>query len=468
VAHFFGMFGCRVFSAIQTALVAYLAYRIARRVAPEAGWAVALAPLCVWVQPLPMTLAYTTLTETTAALYLALAVWLFMRGSHVLGGLSAGMLFVTRYEALVLAPLFAAPVVRGALRQAGGKLREAVKSRRAWASAGLMLAPAAIYLAVVFLAGLPPDASPIQFARNVVEEYGRGPWDHHVMGLLVSSGLGMVAAATAGAALCPGRAWLPALVAAGFVGLHTLIFHYGVVASGGYPRFLVPVCGPVGALAAVGLAIAWDGRKRLPVALAAGSLALWALVLWRGRIDIPLTYAGTAIAVAGAVVGAAGLIAWHARARAFMGRLACATLLVASGWQAAATVRPLTHENDPHRFVVARAAEAMAKSPYAGRPALTGHVLAGYLWPGCDVTFSREAAMERWRSAAPGTLYFWENKYGCEPVRNGTSPAQPGLLYQELLRRGKLLGRESHGEATAEVFERLPDGPACPGPAGGP
>ena len=48
--HFFGMLGCRIFSALQTAVVAYLAYRIAARLCPpprETGWAGRLQALAV-------------------------------------------------------------------------------------------------------------------------------------------------------------------------------------------------------------------------------------------------------------------------------------------------------------------------------------------------------------------------------------------------------------------------------------
>ena len=57
-AHFFGVTGCRIFSALQTAAVAWLAYCIARQIAGRGGdsgrWA-ALAPLLVWAQPLVLT-----------------------------------------------------------------------------------------------------------------------------------------------------------------------------------------------------------------------------------------------------------------------------------------------------------------------------------------------------------------------------------------------------------------------------
>ena len=121
VAHFFGVLCCRFFSALQTAAVAFLAYLIARRLARYAGvpaYVAALAPALVWVQPLAMTLASTTLTETTAAVYVTLAVWLYLRGNRIWACAALSPAFVTRYETMALAPIVAGAVVYDCLRAA--------------------------------------------------------------------------------------------------------------------------------------------------------------------------------------------------------------------------------------------------------------------------------------------------------------------------------------------------------------
>jgi len=515
VVHYFGIFGCRIFSAVQTAIIAYLAYRIARRIHPEGGIALALAPAFVWVQPLAMTLACTTLTETTAALYMALAIWLYLRGNHTWGSLAAGMLFITRYEAVALAPILAAAVVRDALGASGAKVSAGLKTWWAWASAGAMLAPPAVYMAVVYLANLPPDASPIQFVRNDVSEYGRGAWDHHLIGWMVAGGWGVLALASTGAVCLLRRAWLPAALAAGYVGLHTVIFHYGVVASGGYPRFLVPVCGPVGALAAAGLAAVWRSGDRVYAAVLFGFLAEWTLLVGQNipsilggyyavraaagaavlavaliiasdrsvRLCLGLagataaatallvcwaTWAGEGIrsvpsghylrlvAAAAVAGGLASAIAWYRPLQVWLGRAAVAVAVIAAGWQAGVQVRPLTHENDPDRLVVAKALERLKQEPCADNDALTGHVLAGFLRPrNTQVVYSVPNAIERWRAAKPGTLYIWDRKYG-----GGAVPEDPmGPLHWELRQRGQLILEAAVGDSAAEVFLRLPDAP---------
>ena len=80
VAHYGGVVGCRVFSAVLTTIVAWLAYCIARRTTPDGGVALGFAPALVWLGPVTMTLACTTLTETPAALYMTLGVWLYLCG----------------------------------------------------------------------------------------------------------------------------------------------------------------------------------------------------------------------------------------------------------------------------------------------------------------------------------------------------------------------------------------------------
>ena len=125
-AHFFGMYGCRVFSALQMMFVAYLAFRIARHLAPPvvgragptnllAALAPAFAPVMVWAQPLTMQLSLTTVLEVPSALYLTLAVWLYIRGNRAWSGVALSPLFITRYETLALVPIFALVAIADAI-----------------------------------------------------------------------------------------------------------------------------------------------------------------------------------------------------------------------------------------------------------------------------------------------------------------------------------------------------------------
>ncbi|MGC9453236.1 MAG: hypothetical protein ACP5HU_00065, partial [Phycisphaerae bacterium] len=281
VVHYFGMAGCRVFSAVQTAAVAFLAYLIARRLTANDPGIQRLTPLAsamVWLQPLVMTLSVTTLTETPGALYLALGLWLYLRGNRVWGCAAFSALFVTRYELTALAPIPALAVAADALRANNRDWRKALRTPWLWGAwAALLWAPAG-YLLAAAGADLRPDASPFHiFGEHYTEEYGRGDWDHMLRRWPIASGIGVLALAAAGAARLGRRGWLPAALAAAGVLLHSVIYCFGAFASGGYERFLVPLAGPVAALAGCGFAALLRPRGRLPAvaALAAASAGVW-------------------------------------------------------------------------------------------------------------------------------------------------------------------------------------------------
>ena len=462
VAHYFGLFGCRIFSALQTAAIAYLAYLIARRIVPRGGVAIALAPALVWVQPLAMTLALTTLTETTAALYMAAAVWLYMRGSRVWACLAAGMLCITRYEALGLSPILAAAVFRDAFKAAQRNWARALKTWWVWACALVMIAPMAIYMAVVVLAELPPDASPLQFTRNDVAEYGWGDWDHHLVNWLVASGCGVLALCVAGAVSVPRRAWLPLAMAGGYVGLHTLIYHYGIVASGGYPRFLVPICGPVAALAACGLWAAWRGRGSLASAAVFATVGAILLMLNNKFPEIVRRQYVTFPILVLAFWAAVGLMTTgmdRPGPRAWFGRFAAVGAALLAVAQVVVDVRPLSLAREPLHSVVVDAVHTTQQPDLATRPVITQHILARFLRDNTDGAFGNVEAIRMWQAAVPGTLFLWENKYCFKPHEMDSTYR----LHEEMFRLGRLISRKQSARAIAEVFERLPDAHTQPG-----
>ena len=460
VVHFWGMQGCRIFSVVQTAVVAYLAFRIARLAAPRGGLLLALAPAFVWVQPHPMLLALTTLTETTAALYMALSVWLYLRGNRILGGLAMGLLVLTRYEALALAPIPGIFVILDALREAEWKVGKALKTWWLWVGMVAIVALPAAYLTYVHLnihwGVFAPDVSPIQFTKNNVEEYGRGDWDHNLILMVRVSGWAVLGLATAGT-LCKFRkAWLAAGMAFGLVFINTLIYHYGIVASGGYERFLVPVAGPVGALAAMGMQSALSYRHPFAPAVLFASLEAWIVLIARRESlhwIVPAWYA-MRIAWAGAVGAIVSMVITNPRVRLGMGALAAGAAVFFIAWQVNISIGPLDLNNDPQRGVMVDAVRAIEKTPYANAPAITGHVMVNFLRPSTLIVYGREHGVELWEKAKPGTLYFWDYKYG-----GGTDSP----LYQELCTHGRSIWVEStsvpwgDGHAMAEVFLRLPD-----------
>ena len=462
-AYLFGLTGCRILSALQTAGVAALAFLIARRLTRRAGlsdrWAAA-APVLAWLQPLTMTLGITTLTETAAALYLALGVWLYLRGNRVWAMTAFSALFVTRYETMALAPLLAVFVLWDARRESGGKIAAALRRPWVWGClAAAAWAPAAYALAA-WAGDLPPEDSPLfMFARDYTGEYGSGAIWHFVSIWPEGAGMGGLALAAVGATALHRRVALPAALCATLIIVHSLLYWRGSFATGGYSRFLVPLAAPLAALGAAGLGELWRARRRTAIAasllLTAGWIALvivcWAWVLpERWRLPAKLSAVAAAVPLlAGAVV----LLAGAPRRALQASRAAAVVAVMVVAAQAAVQIRPLHLENSPGHCVVKRALKNLSRSEYRDRLGLSQHVLIRYLRENTDMAFSNRDALEKWRSAESGTLFFWENKYCSKPHE----PDSTRKLHESVRRLGRLIQADEERGVVMEIYERLPD-----------
>jgi len=452
VARFFGMRGCRVFSAIQTALVAWLAYRIARRLLGPTP-AAALAPALVWLQPLAMLLAETTLTETPAGLYLTAGMWLLLRGNAVTGCAVLSVTFVTRYETMGLAPLFVLFLLVDAWQAGGRRMAGMLKTHWLWAAAvALCWAPVAYGLAA-WAAGLPRGSSPLyMFARGYTGEYGQGAAYHFIMCWAAAAGGGILALAVGGMVALGRRAWKVTAVCLGLLAIHTIIFVRGSFASGGYPRFLVPLAGMTAVRAAGGISALWRAKRwsvaaAVPAAAAGCVLLVW--WTWGKGEDYATTAAAGAVGIAavGIALGRAG------RWRQVVGRCTLWIMILLVLLQDAVELGPLHLQRDPVWQAVTACLKATRGPAYAGRPALTSHVLVQHLRPETTKALSIDEAILQWRRAAPGTLFYWESKYSYAAHRRKISDE----LWRELWRHGNILFQTWNPGAAAVVFERRAD-----------
>jgi hypothetical protein len=348
VDRLFGLRGCRVFSALLTGLTGWLAFLIAWEITrghPGARRFVWLAPALLWIQPLAATLAQTTLTETPAALYLTAAVYLWLRGRRVaaLGFLS--LLFVTRYETLVFAPVAGIAHLLAIGREKGG-LGGALRAGALWAGAVALVWAPALYVAVAALAGVSEAASPLGiFATEYTSDYGQGTWHHFALRWLVAAGVGALALAAAGIAHLGRRALVPAVAAFGLFALHTVLFRYGLFASGGYGRFLVPAASAVAALAAAGVGAVAHGARGARVA-ALLVLALAPLAVLDHDVETPVV---VIVLILACFYGLCALrTALPAKkAQVALVRTALWTALGFAALQAALLVRPLVVIRNP-------------------------------------------------------------------------------------------------------------------------
>jgi hypothetical protein len=466
-AHFFGFAGSRVLSALMTAGVAWLAFCISRRIAsPGADWP-AWAPLAVWAQPLVLVLSFTSLTETPAALYLALGMWLHLRGNRVWACAFYSLLFVTRYETLALAPLLGGAVAYDALRLSRWRIGDALKRWWLWAAAMAMLWAPVAYLAAASMVSLEPDGSPwTLFSRQYTREYGSGAIWHFLSIWPEGAGLGLLALAAAGSIALGRRAWLSTAVIVALVALHSYLFWRGSFATGGYARFLVPLAAPLGMLTAAGANHAWRARSRWASAVVPLVIGgLWALTLltWR-NVLLPfewskwaceLALGGLSVSVALAVgIGLVGQ-AW----RRLPSRACVAVAMVVLAVQLVAQVRPMDLRRERFHRVVSDTVTALAKGPYAERPGISQHVLICFLREGVEAASGNVDAMDQWRDAPPGTLFFWENKY-C--YKSHEMPSTLALC-EQLQEHGRLVHEEEYETAVVQVFEKLASSPSDEG-----
>lgn len=407
-----GFFGCRILSLLMTAATAYLAYAIAVRIGVRPLLAAVATPLLVWLQPLAMTLALTSLTETPAALYLALGTWLYLRGNRVWGCAAISAATVTRIETLPLTAVMAAFVLRDAVAESGG-LRPALRRGWPWACVlAIIWAPAA-YAVATIVAQVPPDASILSsLVRDHTDEYGSGrPW-HFISCWLLASGLGVMMLWTAGAARPGRRAALPVALALGLVAVQTAIFMRGAFASGGYPRFLVPLVGLVAPLACAGLDALWAGR-RMPALLAVGLLTAAAMLPWLHFPDVVPFLPSVLVGLGVAALGLAVLLATRESARVRLVRAVLGLASVLAAAQVVATVRPLTLASSLEQSCMAECMDFVRHSSHASAPAITTHPLVEFEPAGpVEVVADAVDAVRRWHNAKPGTLFYWDSKYG--------------------------------------------------------
>jgi hypothetical protein len=496
VAHWFGLLGCRIFSSLMTAATAYLSYLIARRILsslPRGAYLAALAPAMVWLQPLTMTLAATTLTETPASLYLTLGVWLYMRGNRTVGCMVTSLAFVSRFEILTLAPIIWAMAAYEALKGSHWKLLPALKTPWLWTCAmGLLAAPAAYAIVAIILQHmrlLSPESSPLYMFFNAhrgSDEYGTGGWTYFLIKWVIASGPGILGLAAAGALCFARKAVLPTLLALQLVAVQTVIYHYGLFASGGYERFLVPISGLTAAVAAAGLAAVVLGHGKFGVGISLAVIGAVLLIspiygyheLWliwsrlgqavtaiRGlpRPDPDLvSQTLAAMTVAAVIIGIIALASVLARARPARIALATLAILTTAIFMAAAAfeIRPLSIAGSPMHTVVRDALRELDHTPYANEPCITCHVLVRQLRTAPTKICDFHTGLDKWENSPPGTLFFWENKYCVKSSRQGEPrPIGPeDELAIALETSGHLIAAadnsDTDGDDFAEVYVR--------------
>lgn len=237
---------CRIASSLVTLAATLLAIRVAGRLGVRPLWAVALA--CV-LQPISTLLAYTTLVENFASLYVIAGVALLLSSRLTLASAVFSMAFVTRYDTLIFLPIwwlalwFARPAATR--RPAGSPPRLAACAVALWAPALHQLLLMVVLGAKPWLAFASPSGS--------TDYTPAGPLVYVPQLLLAVPPVILALAMVGGVRMAANGKWLVPALAGAFITAHVILRARGMYASGGFARFIVTVGPLVAICAAAGL-----------------------------------------------------------------------------------------------------------------------------------------------------------------------------------------------------------------------
>ncbi len=443
VAAWFGFDGCRVFSALQTGLLALLAWRTARRLIGPSVFA-ALAALFVWLQPLTFTLSMTTLTETTGALYMMLGIFLYLRGNRLWSCVAFTWLFLARDETMALAPLVALAMFLDARRQAEGSWRKALGTGWMWAGFALLAAGPILYVLATIPVDMHPTGDPLAiFTREYSAEYGTGPlywmaarWSEQATPTIVALGLlGTILLIRAlrnkepldDRAQSASSPWLLPAWLLGYFALHSVLFNRGMFAHGGEARYMIPLSGLLATQAAIGFrGIAINSRGRATLIFTALLLAFIALPFgvfpWLMNF-IPRMLLWMLLGTATAIFVLMGALLLR---RGPAPRWIAPAILVLAGilllGQFQTYCRPLSLANpiDPMDKPLGEAAQFVLDGDFEDSILITKHPLIRLLIPRAHlrlpetrrvhVQWSNVEAIDLWKQSPAGTIFFWDSK----------------------------------------------------------
>lgn len=453
-----GWLACRLLSAIVTAAGAWMASRLALRLGVGPSWLVIVA---CYAQPLNTVLAYTTLTENFAALYLVAALLLLEKRRFVAASAVFSLVLLTRHEAFVLVPIWAWAVARSS---DPGPRRWAALAVVLWGPIVHNLAffvtcgrwPVELYLASSGSTDYPPTGALSYLPHALVAI------PPLIAGLALAGGLRLV---------LTGRLVVPLMVAS-FVVAHCAIIALGVFASGGFARFMVTIAPLVAVLAVAGWNVLRERTRRGAAPVRAPGLLMplagvWivggvALMLERsaGRIVLQDPRLPVVITVVCGLMVLAVVVAWFRRGArtaslvtwAVLG-ISMAAWVVHVGW----LVRPL--DRKPVQRAALRVAQSLDAPPQAGRPVFTTHP-----WVSFGLGMVEDPRVHKGRhllAAMPvGSIVIWDAQY-CDNDYHGI--AETVLADDPGYRRITLDGTRSDEAGVFRIYEKIRETPAPSG-----
>jgi hypothetical protein len=230
-----GLLAARLFSLLMSAATVLVATRLAAAVGVRYLF---LVPALLWFQRWFNQLGFTVLTEVPFALWLTSGTFFWAVERYTWASCFASLLPLTRHEGIALTGLWFLYML----------------FRRDWLAAAITLLPT---LAVNILDLLTGGVGYTVFLNpKPTVRYGQGDWLHFVRPLRTEIGTLIIIFAAVGAVY--GAYWLKGRrrLVLGFVvyaALHTVLYRFGLFASGGYSFFLLPTAPAFAVAGAIGL-----------------------------------------------------------------------------------------------------------------------------------------------------------------------------------------------------------------------
>ncbi|UCG15879.1 MAG: hypothetical protein JSV19_11355 [Phycisphaerales bacterium] len=452
-----GWVWCKLLIVVVSALAVWLSYLSARRLRLRlAAW----VPLLCFVQPVFLVMSYDTLTESAMAFYLALAIWLHVSRRPVWGAAVLSLCFVTRYESVALALVWAVALVQARVRPV---------------AYGLLLWAPLIHnvLAVIYT-----DLFPVTyfFESPQLVEYGAGTPLTMMTRTMAAYGPAVAALGLVG---CLGRwrssyGWVVPACMAVHLAVHSAVYWLGTHGSGGYPRFLVGVSPLVGIAAAGGLERLAHARP------AARRTAVWTLalvvgVLWLGaelegeprdEAWIFLLETVRPVVRVTAVVVIALAVWWltmpgeqrRSTRVPTPGRILAILAVASATIPLGFFVRP--HGLGPSTRAIRASVQWAKDQGLEGRPVFATNVWAAYFLDRRDVLLP-PGSTQPLDLAQPGTLFIWDAEYSPSERFGITLEAVTGWGGDWRLVRANPVGEQA--DSLVRVYERVGRHPPVPG-----
>lgn len=238
-----GFEGRRVMAVLLVAVSCVFAALIARRLGVRRLWVI---PLAACFQSWVMLAGAHGLTQQPFMLALTVGVWAALTGRRPLAAVCFGLLALIRHEGIGLT---------GAYMLYAAAERATARDVRGVILAVLMAGLPLIVYNVAYYAVMGVWASGNLLSLVPTTEYGSGGWLHFVP--QVAAGIGLPVLIVAACGIIPAvRLRVRVLVFAPYVLyflVHTVIYRFGLFASGGYGIFLLPLAPAVAILAALGI-----------------------------------------------------------------------------------------------------------------------------------------------------------------------------------------------------------------------